>query len=735
VKVTFHGGEPLSAGHELWRQALDGLRDRFGIGGYEVALQSNLWALDDVFCELFAEHRVEVGTSVDGPEDITDSQRGAGYFARTMAGVGRARARGLDVGCIATFTAASAPRWRVVFDFFVEHQLGWSVHAAVPRLGGPTSSLRLTPAAYRDLLLDLADAYVDRRHDTDISSLNQVFRGVASGEGKVCTFRDCSRMFLAIDPEGGIYHCQRLAGRPEWRLGDLHDEPTSEELYASPVGVRLREREARVADVCGECPHLAYCRGGCPYNAWASGGVEATIDPYCEAYRAVFDHVQQRLAEEMGSEANIAAVAERPYDGRGHPLLRRGPLIDLCKDGPHPRVVARTARRIIAAVEMARGPDDAVVAERLVAMGICRSRTTADASIAGLRARLFPEQMRLNSLYLHVTFSCQLRCTHCYARAEGDGQAMPVDALTGLLVQAEACGFRQVVLTGGEPLVHPDRHALLAALRDLRAGRPSTDLVLRTNLAVALSEDDLRSVAEAVDQVVVSVDGDEALHDARRGPGAYAAVVANLERYAQVASETARAGELSLAGVLRSADIRGEPGDAVRALAARLGVRRTRFRPLLPLGRAADWDEPPTSEALGSYADPMNLIEGGFHPVSHCGLGQNLYVEPSGESFPCYAFHGPYSYLGNVIQGGLAAVLASEPFRDLARHSVDTNPTCRVCEVRYLCGGACRAWGGEATQCDLDAPPPECAGLRGRAESLLAAARGYLGLGGKGSSC
>ena len=54
VKVTFHGGEPLMAGHAIVRQALNSLESRFGQGGYEVGLQSNLWLLDDEFCELLA---------------------------------------------------------------------------------------------------------------------------------------------------------------------------------------------------------------------------------------------------------------------------------------------------------------------------------------------------------------------------------------------------------------------------------------------------------------------------------------------------------------------------------------------------------------------------------------------------------------------------------------------------------------------------------------------------------
>jgi uncharacterized protein len=126
------------------------------------------------------------------------------------------------------------------------------------------------------------------------------------------------------------------------------------------------------------------------------------------------------------------------------------------------------------------------------------------------------------------------------------------------------------------------------------------------------------------------------------------------------------------------------------------------------------------------HADPMDLIEDGFHPIASCGLGQNLYVEPSGETFPCYAYHRPHVFLGNAVHMGLLAILHAERFHDLSRHTVDTNPKCVACDLRYLCGGACRAWGGSACQHNLDAPPPECLGLRARAGKLLAAAAAYL---------
>ncbi|WP_083924899.1 TIGR04083 family peptide-modifying radical SAM enzyme [Lamprocystis purpurea] len=731
VRVTFHGGEPLMAGSGLFRRILTGLRDRLGADRLRLAIQSNLWHLDDEFCTLFREYRVEIGTSLDGPESITDAQRGAGYFARTLAGIRRAQAHGLQPGCIATFTPASAPRWREVFDFFLNERLGFSVHPALRPLGGGDPRHALPPDDYGRLLCDLADHYIAHRRDLAIGSLDQVCQSLGTGQGQTCTFRDCLGMFIAIDPSGDLYPCQRLCGHPDWRLGHLADRPSLAELLDALPARRLAERERRITEDCAGCAHLPYCRGGCPYNA-AAAGDSAGRDPNCPAYRTLFDHLQRRLTVELAAPENIDAVAARPWDGQVHPLLRRGPLIDLVRAPPHPHQVARTARRIVAAVELARGPDRPAVAARLVAMGICRTQASGEASLAGLWSEFYPPTRRLNNLYLHLTWRCQLRCSHCYARADAHGGQqgdMPVADLSRLLSEARETQFRQVILTGGEPLMHSQRPALLATLTRARERVAPMNLILRSNLALPLQLDDLRQIARAVDQLVVSVDGDEATHDARRGPGSYAQTVQNLEAYQDAAARLPGAAELSLAAVMRATDSAGPPGDAVRDLAGRLKVRRTRFRPILPIGRAADWDEPPTSEALGAHADPLELIEGGFRPVAGCGLGQNLYIEPSGEAFPCYAYHRPHGILGNVVAEGLASVINSARFADLCGHSVDTNPRCKECEVRYLCGGACRAWGGERTQYDLDAPPPECQGLKARAEGLLRAALVYLDFG------
>jgi hypothetical protein len=114
-------------------------------------------------------------------------------------------------------------------------------------------------------------------------------------------------------------------------------------------------------------------------------------DPYCEAYRIIFDTIADRLAEEMAAPENISAF-ELPLLSRSHPLLRRGQLIELARGSPHPAEVAHFAKWVVAEAELNRGPDVESVAARLLTFGVCKTKSAAEASL--LRLVTTPETSR-----------------------------------------------------------------------------------------------------------------------------------------------------------------------------------------------------------------------------------------------------------------------------------------------------------------------------------------------------
>jgi uncharacterized protein len=736
IEITFHGGEPLVPGIEFYRAALPLLRDGLAARRVRFGLQSNLWLLTDELCALFREYRVSIGTSLDGPESLNDEQRGKGYYRRTMAGIALAREHRLDVGCICTLTRASLPQAQRIFDFFLNEGFNFSIHAAVPSLQHPESERwSLTAQEHGALLVEMLDRYLDNLTHVRISTLDLLCHSVSAGQGGICTFGDCLGGYLAVGPDGTIYPCQRFAGMPAFALAHVQDRPSQADLEQSSVWRMLAKRQEEIAQECGDCAYLSFCRGGCPYNALALGKGTFQVqlrDPHCEGYRCIFAHIADRALQEVFTEDNLAAVIERPDPEKG--MLRQGRLLALMRGGTHPYESARHARRLLAAVALAdsRTPEEA--AHKLEAAGAIRNSERSLPALKALSARLNVPPHGLNNLYLHVTFDCNLRCTHCYASAgaRDNGHTAPQD-LARACQEAATLGFRHAVITGGEPLVHPQREDLLDALAGLRHRVTPLLTVLRTNLSVPMDADLLRQVARSTDQVVVSLDGDQTTHDARRGAGSYAATLANLRALVVLRKELGEEyTDLSLATVLPLRQANGAPGESVRTLAKELGIRRTRFRPLLPLGRAAEFELEIVPETMWGHLDADEMISYGFTPTLSCGMGQNLYIEPDGQAFPCYAWHSAPWALGNVYSGaGLRPVLEGERFRSLAGHTVNTNRRCQACALRYLCGGACRAWNrlpAEA-QTDLDAPPLDCTHLHERARSMMLSAQRYLEIG------
>lgn len=77
---------------------------------------------------------------------------------------------------------------------------------------------------------EMFDYYISSCRNIRVSTLDQFCQGVATGNGRVCT-RDCYGMFLAIDPQGDIYTCQRFTGKKDYRLGNVVDKQSMNTLF------------------------------------------------------------------------------------------------------------------------------------------------------------------------------------------------------------------------------------------------------------------------------------------------------------------------------------------------------------------------------------------------------------------------------------------------------------------------------------------------------------------------
>jgi uncharacterized protein len=301
VTFTFHGGEPLLAGADFYREALPLLSEGLQHLTPDLALQTNLWRMTPELAEIFAEYNVPIGSSIDGPKELNDLQRGNGYFEKTMRGYQIARDHGLRVRFICTFTSYSFEHREEIVNFFLKNGFDLKLHPALPSLRDKNpEKWALAPEKYGELLVYLLDQALEHLNEFEIMNINDLCRCVFTRHGNVCTFADCMGNTFAVGPDGGIYPCYRFVGMPEYLMGNVYDRPSWEELARSPAGKLFLDYRDYVDRACKDCPHIRYCRGGCPYNAIApTGGTIEGVDPHCIAYRRIFDEINDRLNKEM----------------------------------------------------------------------------------------------------------------------------------------------------------------------------------------------------------------------------------------------------------------------------------------------------------------------------------------------------------------------------------------------------------------------------------------------------
>ncbi|WOF15655.1 TIGR04083 family peptide-modifying radical SAM enzyme [Methanoplanus sp. FWC-SCC4] len=315
VTFTFHGGEPLLAGPEFYREALPILSKELTHLTPDFALQSNLWLLTPEIAKILAEYKIPIGSSIDGPKEINDSQRGEGYFEKTMEGWKIAKENGLNVRFICTFTGQSVESKDEILNFFLENGLTLKLHPALPSLrDNNPDKWALSPEKYGELLIYLLDKSLEHINDLEIMNVNDLCRCVFTRNGSVCTFADCMGSTFAVGPDGNIYPCYRFVGMPKFVMGNVYEKPSIDDLMNSDAGKLMTGFKSFVDKECGECPHINYCRGGCPYNAIApTNGEIKAVDPHCAAYNKIFDEINERLNKEMFEEpgAGISPVQSR----------------------------------------------------------------------------------------------------------------------------------------------------------------------------------------------------------------------------------------------------------------------------------------------------------------------------------------------------------------------------------------------------------------------------------------
>jgi Fe-coproporphyrin III synthase len=311
-------------------------------------------------------------------------------------------------------------------------------------------------------------------------------------------------------------------------------------------------------------------------------------------------------------------------------------------------------------------------------------------------------------LILNVHSNCNCRCVMCDIWKRETREQIAVADLDRHRTSLRNLGVRQVVLSGGEPLLHSDLGKLCAFFK-----QENIHLTLLTTGLLLLKRS--HDVSTWFDDVIVSIDGPPEVHDAiRRVHGAFDLIAkgvaavqaqnpgllitcrttiqkANHGHLRDTAKAARRVGFDSISFL--AADLTSQafnrplvwPGDRqgeIGLTTAEVGVLESEIEHLIQ--EHADGFIAETPGKLRRLVDRFRAHLGQVAPVSPvCNAPWvSAVVEVDGSVKPCF-FHPS---IGNITDSVLEEVVngqAAQAFRRSLK--VSENPTCRrcVCSLNY----------------------------------------------------
>jgi uncharacterized protein len=308
VHVVLHGGEPLLAGRARLRRVVTELRSALaGTCRLDLRIHTNGVSLDEEFCELFAEHDVRVGISIDGGRDANDLHRryanGRSSYDQVIRAIGLLRTerfRHLYAGLLCTIDIANDPV--AVYEALIELEPP-RIDFLLPHAtwdDPPPRRVSATDEQYADWLIAIFDRWLAAGRPVEIRTFDSIISTLNGGDSLTEALGLGPAPLAVIETDGTYEQVDSLKaafdGAPATGLNVFEH---SLDAVAGHPGIAARQQGlAGLCQTCQQCPVVTSCGGGLYTHRYRAETGFANPSVYCADLLKLINHISHRLPQD-----------------------------------------------------------------------------------------------------------------------------------------------------------------------------------------------------------------------------------------------------------------------------------------------------------------------------------------------------------------------------------------------------------------------------------------------------
>ncbi|MCL1994695.1 MAG: radical SAM protein [Defluviitaleaceae bacterium] len=297
------------------------------------------------------------------------------------------------------------------------------------------------------------------------------------------------------------------------------------------------------------------------------------------------------------------------------------------------------------------------------------------------------------TVYYNITYRCSLLCPYCYAPKNGSSISLEDNKI--IAKRLVELNVQEVVLIGGEPFNHPHLSDIIEGLLD----EGLKDISIITNGTIE-NESVYKLIEEHDIYAQISLDGhNEETNAPTRGVGSFLKVMNKIEKLEELGANFSVMNTLTSENLLNARNFIDffEERDirygffVVKKADLSLRPKKEDLRELRNYVMEKGYTAVDALDCV-KESEQMMFSETGF-PITHCGAGITTFtITPDADVFPCLKMLDDNGKLiGNLLHDDWQKQIKDFRKKTLQNDLVDCLDLCKTCDIKYICGGGCRA--------------------------------------------